>query len=117
MYADYLRALAFAVIDADSVATATPLVEGVDIVVTDLGLARDRLAGLELIERIRSREETRRLPLIVVTANGVAQDRERVLDAGCNSYLVKPCLPDALAAEIQRLLEPGVVDQSPAAGP
>ncbi len=104
MYSDYLRALGFAVVESDNLATAMALADRADIVVTDLGLARDRLAGLALIEHLR-RERSRQVPVIVVTANGTSDDRQRVIEAGCDSYLLKPCLPDVLAAEIERLLD------------
>ena len=55
--------------------------------------------GYEASRRIRS-EGSRRLPIIAVTANAMASDRELCLAAGMNDHLAKPLTRDALAGVV-----------------
>ena len=48
------------------------------------------LSGIELMRRWRSREETARVPVIMVTARGEEEERIRGLATGADDYLVKP---------------------------
>lgn len=55
--------------------------------------------GLEATKRIRAREEKlgQHRPLIALTAYAMAEDRDRLLNAGMDGYLAKPLRMDALA--------------------
>ena len=46
--------------------------------------------GLEAVRRIRSEEDISATPIIAITAKAMAQDREQILEAGCDYYIVKP---------------------------
>ena len=59
--------------------------------------------GLEVTRRIRSFEaedESPRTPIIALTANAAAEDREASLTAGMDGFLVKPLDRDRLAAAL-----------------
>ena len=62
--------------------------------------------GYEAARRIRQ-EGARRLPIIAVTANAMAADRELCLAAGMNDHLAKPLTRDALAAAVLKWTRPG----------
>jgi two-component system phosphate regulon response regulator PhoB len=62
------------------------------------------LSGIELCRRLRSREDTRRLPIIMLTARGEEQDRIRGLNVGADDYVAKPFSVPELMARIQALL-------------
>jgi signal transduction histidine kinase/CheY-like chemotaxis protein len=66
------------------------------------------LDGLETTRRWRAREARvvppTRLPIVAVTANASAGDRERCLEAGMDDYIAKPFEMDALRAVVERVL-------------
>jgi two-component system phosphate regulon response regulator PhoB len=82
-----------------------------DLVVLDLGLPG--LDGLEVCRRLRSKPETRNLPIIMLTARGEESDRVRGLDTGADDYLTKPFSMTELTARIRavlRRIRPGLAD-------
>ncbi|HVY51568.1 MAG TPA: phosphate regulon transcriptional regulator PhoB [Devosia sp.] len=62
------------------------------------------LSGIELTRRWRSREETARTPIIMITARGEEEERVRGLATGADDYVVKPFSMPELVARIQALL-------------
>ncbi len=58
------------------------------VVLLDLKLPR--VSGLEVLERIRREESTRRLPVVVLTSSREEPDVKRAYELGANSYIVKP---------------------------
>lgn len=62
------------------------------------------LSGIELCRRIRVREETQTLPVIMLTARGEEGDRVRGLATGADDYIVKPFSVPELLARIRALL-------------
>lgn len=70
------------------------------LVVLDLGLPR--LAGLDLLRRMRARGDAR--PVLILTARDTVADRVAGLDAGADDYVVKPFDLAELAARARALL-------------
>jgi two-component system chemotaxis sensor kinase CheA len=58
-----------------------------DVVVTDVDMPR--LDGFELTERLRADDTTAELPIVLVTARGSDEDKERGVRSGANAYIVK----------------------------
>lgn len=58
------------------------------VVLLDLKLPR--VDGLEVLQRIRSDDRTRRIPVVVLTSSREEPDIQRCYGLGVNSYLVKP---------------------------
>ena len=63
-----------------------------------------RLAGLEICRRLRARESTRTLPVIMVTTRGEEAERVRGLSVGADDYVVKPFSVPELMARVRALL-------------
>ncbi|QKW58470.1 hybrid sensor histidine kinase/response regulator [Stenotrophomonas sp. NA06056] len=76
---------------------------GIDVVLMDCQMPV--LDGYSATQRWRSEEADAgrtRLPIIAMTANAMAGDRERCLQAGMDDYLSKPITREALHALLQR---------------
>jgi two-component system, OmpR family, copper resistance phosphate regulon response regulator CusR len=72
----------------------------VDVVLLDLMLPK--ISGLETLREIRRRGF--KMPVLILTARGLVDDRVRGLDAGADDYLVKPFAFPELLARMRALL-------------
>ena len=77
------------------------------------------LSGIEVCRRLRAREETSRIPVILLTARGEESERVRGLATGADDYVVKPfSVPELIARvnSILRRVNPESVAEQLAAG-
>jgi DNA-binding response OmpR family regulator len=107
MYAEYLSSQGFRVITTNTTDGALPLIGPADVIITGL-LVPGSFDGVDLIERVRQNPRTALKPVIVVTATTFSHQVERARRAGANVILLKPCLPNVLAAEVRQVLERGI---------
>jgi two-component system, OmpR family, phosphate regulon response regulator PhoB len=61
-------------------------------------------SGIAVCRRLRSRPETRALPIIMLTARGEEADRVRGFESGADDYVVKPFSPSELVARVRAVL-------------
>ena len=73
-----------------------------DLIVLDWMLPG--LSGIELCRRLRTRPETKQLPIIMLTARGEESERVRGLATGADDYIVKPFSVPELLARVRALL-------------
>jgi PAS domain S-box-containing protein len=61
------------------------------------------LDGYEATRRIRASGEGGLVPIVAMTAHGLAGDRERCLAAGMSDYMTKPLSPESVAGVVRRV--------------
>ena len=76
--------------------------EAPDLVLMDMSLPI--MDGWEATRRLKAEPDTRAIPVIALTAHAMADDRQRVLAAGCDDYETKPIELPRLLAKIESLL-------------
>ena len=67
-----------------------------DLILMDMSLPV--IDGWEATRQVRANDATRKIPVIALTADAMAGDREKAMEAGCDDYDTKP-------VELSRLLE------------
>jgi len=73
-----------------------------DLILLDLQLPG--MDGLELTRRLKADPATCAIPVVAVTAYAMQGDAEKVRDAGCDGYLIKPIDKRELRSVVQRIL-------------
>ncbi|HEX6411413.1 MAG TPA: phosphate regulon transcriptional regulator PhoB [Burkholderiales bacterium] len=73
-----------------------------DVLVLDWMLPGE--SGVAFARRLRADERTRDLPILMLTARAMEQDKISGLEAGADDYLTKPFSPKELAARIKAVL-------------
>jgi two-component system, cell cycle response regulator DivK len=90
LFRDVLEASGYETLEATTGEQAIDLAtqHGPDLVLMDIQLAG--LDGLAALRRLREDERTAAIPVVALTAQAMAGDRERFLEAGFNDYVSKP---------------------------
>jgi two-component system, chemotaxis family, chemotaxis protein CheY len=73
-----------------------------DVIITDINMPD--INGLELVRYVRESERHARTPLVLISTDARAADRERGLKLGADAYLTKPFEPEELLAVIRKVL-------------
>src|SRR5690349_16733534 len=89
------------VVTAGSVDQALGLLEGVDVVVTDLEMPGR--SGLDLLDEVRALDPT--IPVILITAHGSERIAVEALKRGAYDYISKPFDNDEVAYSVRRACE------------
>ncbi|MGC6453922.1 MAG: response regulator [Candidatus Puniceispirillaceae bacterium] len=72
------------------------------------------MSGIDLCRTLRSRSETKRLPIIILSARGEEGDRTLGLDIGADDYISKPFSPREMISRVRALLRrahPALADE------
>lgn len=77
--------------------------EQVDFVITDWNMPN--MTGLDLTKAIRSDDNLKHLPILMVTTRGLKQDIVEALKARVNNYVVKPFTPQVLKEKIDAVMK------------
>ena len=73
-----------------------------DLIVMDLSLPG--IDGWEATRRLKSDARTKHILVMALTGHALAGHSKGAIEAGCDGFVTKPCLPDRLLDEIQRML-------------
>src|SRR5687768_11309579 len=105
MYTQYLRFNGYRVAEAvdghDALAKAGSLHP--DLIVMDLSLPG--LDGWEATRRLKADPFTKDIPVIALTGHALAGHSKGAIEAGCDAFITKPCLPERLLEEIRKMLD------------
>lgn len=82
-----------------------------DLVLLDLMLPG--MDGLEVCKKLKSAQETARIPIIMLTAKAQETDRVVGLEIGADDYITKPFSPRELAARVKAILRRFEVSSQP----
>jgi two-component system cell cycle response regulator DivK len=104
LFAEALHVRGFEVVQAADGMEALSLAKAAvpDVVVLDIGLPR--LDGFYVAELWKRDPSMQKVPVIALSAFTEGDYETRALQAGCASALRKPCAPDVVVREIERLL-------------
>jgi CheY-like chemotaxis protein len=69
------------------------------------------LNGLDVVRILRGDRKMAKTPIVALTARALDSERHEAMQAGFDEVIAKPCLPDDLAASVDRILR-----SRPAAG-
>ena len=107
-----LRNNGYEVVTADNGAEAFALAceEKPDIIVTDYQMPR--MTGLELVERLRQCEQTKDVPVIMLTARNFAISQQQQEDLQISECVSKPFSPKELLGNIEDVLHQQAVNQA-----
>jgi len=86
-----------------------------DLVLMDMQMPV--MDGLTATRELRKDPKFKDLPILAMTANAMAGDREKCLEAGMNDHIAKPIDPDKLFDALLRWIKPRVASTTTAAVP
>ena len=95
------------VVEADDGVDALRRIAGTkfDIIITDINMPI--LDGLKLVKRLRADDNYKDVPIVIITTEGAAEDRQRALALGANAYITKPIQAQQVIGLVRQILEIG----------
>ncbi|HYI00412.1 response regulator, partial [Hyalangium sp.] len=60
--------------------------------------------GWEATRRLKGDERTKNIPVVALTGHALANEQGGAHEVKCDAFVIKPCLPDTLVAEVKRVL-------------
>jgi two-component system, cell cycle response regulator DivK len=104
MYAEYLEFSGFRVAEARNGLEAVEKAFALQPAIILMDLSLPVMDGWEATRRLKGDARTRAIPVVALTGHALDGHSREAQDAGCDAYVTKPCLPDALVREVQRVL-------------
>jgi two-component system, cell cycle response regulator DivK len=104
MYRQYLQHVGFRVVTATDGETGITLARRWRPAAIVMDLTMRAMDGWEATRRLKAGHWTAHIPVIACTGHFLGSYVQRAIEAGCDAYVVKPCLPEDLAREIRKVL-------------
>jgi CheY-like chemotaxis protein len=104
MYSQYFEFSGFRVAEAANGAEAVEKAIDLSPHVILMDLSMPGMDGWEATRRLKADSRTRNIPIIALTGHALTGFEQSARQAGCDAFVTKPCLPDALVAEVRRLI-------------
>ena len=76
--------------------------EKVDLIISDWIMPN--MDGLDFLKAVKGNEKLKKIPFIMVTAEGQKGNVLEAINAGVNNYIVKPFTSETLQAKLQKVL-------------
>jgi two-component system, cell cycle response regulator DivK len=76
------------------------LASSLDLIIVDINVPD--FDGYEVTRRIRRSSPDHAVPIVAITSNAMAGDREKTLEAGCDGYFEKPIDPITIVDQIEK---------------
>ncbi len=94
----------FSVLKAKDAKTALAVLDQntPDLIILDVMMPG--MNGIDLCRVVRDRQDTTRIPVLILSARGDAESIMRGIEAGANDYLPKPILHHDLVAKVRLML-------------
>ena len=99
-----LKGAGFSIIKASNGLEALELIENhsPDLIILDWMMPK--MSGIDVCRTLRSRSETKLLPIIILSARSEDSDKSLGLDTGADDYISKPFSPKELVSRVKALL-------------
>ena len=99
-----LKQLGFAnIIEADDGTTAFEELKktAVDLIISDWNMPK--MTGLDLLKKVRSTDDLKDIPFLMVTAEAQKQNVIDAVQAGVTNYVVKPFTAEAISEKLEKI--------------
>lgn len=102
---EILEAFGYEVVQASNGLEAMEMTvkEKPDLVLLDLSMPK--MDGWEVVQQLKSSDETSKIPVIAFTAHAMMGDDRKAKDAGCDDYIAKPCTPKNLIKKVDEWVD------------
>jgi CheY-like chemotaxis protein len=105
MYCEYLDHTGYRVLECGDGQTAVDIARQEKPAAILMDLSLPVLDGWEATRILKSDPATASILIIVLTGHAEPASRARAMEAGCDVFMAKPCLPADIADQIKRLLD------------
>ena len=108
LYIEYFNFVGVRIEGASGGAEAVAKVRALnpDVVVLDMNMPG--MSGWQVARKLKASPETRAVPILALTAYDTKGSEQAALDAGCDRYRAKPCLPQDLVVIVREMVRRSV---------